>query len=362
MAEKKKSKKAQEEPEIEEVEVAPEKPKVTIDHLSSSQRAATVVAALGAENASRVYKYLSEEEVEKLTLEVTRLGFVSADETALILDEFYTSCLTQKVVTEGGLDYARQVLEKTYGAVTAAELLKKMTRHLEKRSFDFISKMDTKSIFSVIQRERPQAVALILSYCDPSQAAALIAELPDEKRIKVVESIATMDSASPDVIKIVENQLVKKFDSIVSTDFTTVGGIDYIADVMNNMDRSNEKYIFDEMEKENPILAEEIRKRMFIFEDILEMDAHSIQRFIRECDIKDIVYALKNASQDMMNTFFANMSSRQAETVQSDLEITFNLKLRDVEAAQQKIVGIIRKLDEEGELIIGKGGKDDIIV
>ncbi len=361
MADKKKSKASKEAPEpVEEVVV--EEKKVSIDHLSPAKRAATVVAALGAENASKVYKYLTEEEVERLTLEVTRLGFISADETALILDEFYTSCLTQKVVTEGGLDYAREVLEKTYGAVTAAELLKKMTRHLEKRSFEFIARMDTKSIFSVIQRERPQAIALILSYCDPRQAAGLIAELPEDKRIKVVESIANMDSASPEVIKIVEAQLLKKFDSIVSTDFTTVGGIDYIADVMNNMDRSNEKFIFDEIEKEDPILAEEIRKRMFIFEDILQMDAHSIQRFIRDCDIKDIVYALKNASQEMASTFYANMSSRMAETVQSDLEITFNLKLRDVEAAQQKIVAIIRKLDEEGELVIGKGGGDDIIV
>ncbi len=336
---------------------------ISISHIAHSRRAAAVVAALGADNAAKVYKYLTEEEVEKLTLEITRMGHISSDEMSVVLDEFYTSCLTQKVVTEGGLDYARSVLEKTYGPVTAAELLKKMTKFMKNRSFDFISKMDAKSIFSVIQRERPQTIALILSYAEPSQAAGIISELPEEKRIKVVESIALMDSASPEVIKVVEGQLMNKFDNIVSTSFTTAGGIDYIADVMNHMDRSNEKYIFDEMEKENPTLAEEIRKKMFIFEDILDMDSHSIQRFIRDCDIKDIVYALKNANQELLSAFYSNMSTRMAETVQSDLEITFNVRLRDVEAAQQRIVAIIRRLDEEGEIIIGKGGgKDDIVV
>ena len=237
-----------------------------------------------------------------------------------------------------------------------------MTKYLKNRSFDFISKMDTKNLFSVLQHERPQTIALILSYVDSGQAAALIAELPEGKRLKVVESIARMESASPDAIKIVETQLLKKFDNILTTDFTTIGGIDYIADVMNHMDRSNEKYIFDEMGKDDPDLAEAIRKKMFVFEDILTMNDRSIQRFIRDCDMKDVVYALKNANQELLQLFFSNMSTRMAETVQSDLEVTVNVRLRDVEEAQQRIVNIIRKLDEEGELVIGKGGKDDIIV
>ncbi len=342
-----------------EVLEAPNDNPLSVD-IPLSRKAAAVIAVLGVDNASKIYKHLTEEEVERLTLEIARLGHIPSDETEIILDEFYKACLTQKVVTDGGLEYARSVLEKTYGSEVADELLKKMNKFLKNRSFDFIAKMDIKSLFSAIQRERPQAIALVLSYAEPGQAAALIAELPEKKRIKVVESIAQMESASPEAIRVVETQLMKRFDNMLTTDFTNVGGIDYIADVMNHMDRSNEKYIFDEMGRENPQLAEEIRKKMFVFEDIMAMDNHSIQRFIRECDMKDVVYALKNASKEMLGVFYSNMSSRMADTVQSDLEITFNVRLKDVEEAQQRIVGVIRRLEEAGEIVVGSG-KDDII-
>lgn len=335
--------------------------RTSIDNIPPGRKAAAVVVALGAEKASKVYKYLTEEEVEKITLEVAKLGHLEAEQTETVLDDFYKSCLTQKVVTDGGMEYARSVLEKTYGESVANELLKKMTKYLKNRSFDFIAKMDTKNLFAALQHERPQTIALILSYVDTAQAAELIAELPEGKRLKVVESIARMESASPDAIKIVEAQLMKKFDNILTTDFTAIGGIDYIADVMNHMDRSNERYIFDEMGKDDPELAEEIRKKMFVFEDIMAMNDRSIQRFIRDCDMKDIVYSLKNASEEMLRLFFSNMSARMAETIQSDLEVVVNVRLRDVEEAQQRIVNIIRKLDEEGELVISKSGKDDII-
>lgn len=330
--------------------------------LSSEQKAAAVIVALGADKAAKVYKYLSEEDVEKLTLEVAKLGHLESEQTEEVLDDFYKTCLTQKVVTDGGMEYARAVLEKTYGETTANELLKRVTKFLKNRAFDFIGKADTKNLFSVLQHERPQTIALILSYVEAGQAAGLIAELPESKRIRVVESIARMESASPEAIKIVEGQLYNKFDSVLSTDFATIGGIDYIADVMNHMDRSNEKFIFDEMGKDDPELADSIRKKMFVFEDIMMMDNRSIQRFIRDCDMKDVVYALKNANTEMTSLFYSNMSSRMAETVQSDLEVTVNVRLRDVEEAQQRIVALIRRLDEEGELVIGKGGKDEIVV
>ncbi len=330
--------------------------------LTPEQRAATLVIALGAEKASKLYKYLSSEDVEKLTLEVAKLGHVEAEQTEEVLDDFYKTCLTQKVVTDGGMEYARTVLEKAYGEATANELLGKVTKYLKNRSFEFIQKTDSKNLYAVLQYERPQTIALVLSYADSDLSAAVIGELPEEKRIKVVEAIAQMESASPDAIKLVESQLRRKFDNILTTDYTTIGGVDYIADVMNHMDRSNEKFIFDEMGKVNPELAETIRKKMFVFEDILGMDDRSIQRFIRECDMKDVVYALKNASPEMSALFYRNMSKRMAETIQSDLEVTVNVRLRDVEEAQQRIVNLIRRLDEAGELIISKGGKDDIVV
>lgn len=325
-------------------------------------KAAAVVIALGVDNASKVYKYLSEEEVEKLTVEVAKLGHLEAQQTEEVLDEFYKTCLTQKVVTDGGMEYARTVLERAYGEATATELLKRVTKYLKNRSFDFVRKADSKNLFSALQHERAQIIALILSYAEAGQAAEVIAELPERKRIQVVECIARMDSASPEAIKIVESQLQRRFDNMLTTDFTTIGGVDYIADVMNRMDRSNEKFIFDEVGKDDPELAETIRKKMFVFEDILLMDSRSIQKFIRECDMKDLVYALKNASNEMSQLFFSNMSTRMAETIQSDLEVTINVRLKDVEEAQQRVVNIIRRLDEEGELVIGKGGKDEIVV
>ncbi len=200
-----------------------------------------------------------------------------------------------------------------------------------------------------------------MAYADSDQASAVIGELPKEKRIKVVEAIARMESASPEAIKVVEDSLRKRFEGMVTTDVTTVGGIDYIADVMNHMDRANEKYIFDELGKSDEELAETIRKKMFVFEDIVSMDNRSIQRFIRECDVKDIVYALKGSDENIKELVFSNVSSRMAESIRSDLEITVNVRLRDVEEAQQRIVGVIRRLEEAGELIIVKSGKDEII-
>ncbi len=330
--------------------------------IGQEQKAAAVVVALGTEKASKLYKYLSAEEVEALTLEVAKLGHLQAEDTENILDDFYKNCLTQKVVTDGGVEYARAVLEKAYGEDMADELLRKMSRFLKNRTFDFLSKVDTKNLFNILQNERAQTIAIVLSHMESDKAADLLAELPDKKRIQVVRNIAKMDGASPEAIKIVEAQIRNRLDNILTSDNVRIGGIDYVADVMNHMDRSNEKFIFDEIGKRDAELAEDIRKRMFVFEDILGMDNRSIQRFIRDCDTRDLVYALKGANEEIRACFFSNMSQRMAESVKSDLEITNNVRLRDVEEAQSRIVGIIRRLDEAGEIVIGKGGKDEIVV
>ena len=330
--------------------------------ISPEQKAAAVIVSLGVDKASQIYKYLTEEELEKLTVEVAKLDHLPADATETILDDFYKMCLTQKVVTDGGLEYAKTVLEKAFGSQMASSLLDKVAKSLRSRAFAFIRKSDSKTLYSILQYERPQTIALVLSYADSDQAATVIPELPEEIQLDVVECIARMESASPEAIKIVERELEKKFSSVLTTDYTQIGGIDYIAEVMNYIDRSNEKIIFDELTKKDAELAEEIRKRMFVFEDITDMDNKSIQRFVRDCDPKDLVYALKGANKDVANLIFTNMSSRMAEAIKSDLDITGSVRLKDVEDAQQRIVNLIRKLDEEGELIIVKGGKDDIIV
>ncbi|WP_312647643.1 flagellar motor switch protein FliG [Aminipila sp.] len=332
-----------------------------VSGLTPQQKAAAVVISLGAERASKIYKFLGEEDLEILTLEIAKLNHVSPNQTEAAMDDFYKLCLTQKVITEGGVDYAKTVLEKAFGPQTATTLLERVTRNLKTRAFEFIRKTDSKNLFAIIQHERPQTIALILSYAKSEQASEIITELPKDKQVKVVECIARMDSASPETIKIVENILEKKFASVLSMDFAQVGGVDYIAEVMNNIDRSNEKYIFDELSKKDIKLADDIRNRMFVFEDITLLDDRGIQEFLREVETQDIVYALKGSTQEVSNMIFSNMSSRMAETVKSELEFTYNVRLKDVEEAQQKIVAVIRRLEEEGRLMINKGGKDEII-
>ena len=329
--------------------------------LTYPQKAAAVIVSLGAEKASLLYQYMEPEDVETLTLEVARLGMLDAETTEAVLEEFYQSCMTNKAVTEGGLEYARAVLEKAFGSQAAINLLDKVTKSLKNREFAFLNKAEVKSLYSALQSERPQTMALVLSYVDPSKAAGVIEQLPPDRQIKVVEAIATMESASPAAIKIIEKEMERKFSSIVTSSNVKVGGIDYVASIMNNLDRSSEKSIFDGLNVNNAELADEIRKRMFVFEDIITLDDRAVQRVLANCDQRDVVLALKRANSEVSNKLFSNMSARLAESIRDDLEITTNVRMKDVEDSQQRIVGIIRDLEEKGEIVILKGGKDDII-
>ena len=334
---------------------------VTKPELTGPQKAAAVVVSLGADKASLIYQHIDASDLETLTLEVARLGMLDAQQTEDVLSEFYQSCMTQKAVTEGGLEYARAVLEKAFGVATATSLLEKVTKSLKNREFAFLDKADVKSLYSALQNERPQTMALVLSYVDPSKAAGVIEQLPPERQVRVVESIATRESASPTAIKIIEADMERKFSNITTSSSVKVGGIDYVAGIMNNLDRSSEKSIFDLLSVNNEELADEIRKRMFVFEDIVTMDDRSVQRVLRDCDPRDLVLSLKTANTEVANKLFGNMSARMAETIRDDLEITTNVRMKDVEDAQQRIVGIIRDLEERNEIVILKGGKDDII-
>ena len=329
--------------------------------LTYPQKAAAVIVSLGAEKASLLYQYMEPEDVETLTLEVARLGMLDAETTEAVLEEFYQSCMTNKAVTEGGLEYARAVLEKAFGSQAAINLLDKVTKSLKNREFAFLNKAEVKSLYSALQSERPQTMALVLSYVDPGKAAGVIEQLPPDRQIKVVEAIATMESASPAAIKIIEKEMERRFSSIVTSSNVKVGGIDYVASIMNNLDRSSEKAIFDRLGVNNAELADEIRKRMFVFEDIITLDDRAVQRVLANCDQRDVVLALKSANSEVSNKLFSNMSARLAESIRDDLEITTNVRMKDVEDSQQRIVGIIRDLEEKGEIVILKGGKDDII-
>jgi len=331
-------------------------------NLTPRQKAAQVVIALGVDIASGIYKHLLEDEIEKLTYEITQQESIPPDVTDQVIDEFYGLCVAQKVYIEGGVSYAKNVLEKAFGVQQGNALLERVTKTLRTKAFEFVRKADYKNLLNMIVNEHPQTIALILSYARPDQASSIISELPKSIRVDVVERIAKMDRTSPEIVRQVERILEKKFQSVLSFDLLEVGGINYIAEIMNNIDRGTEKYIFDELSKTDHKLSEEIRKRMFIFEDIVILDPMSIQRFLREIDTKEMSIALKGANKDVSDLIFENMSQRMGETVKSEMEFLHNVRVRDVEEAQQKIVAIIRRLEEEGEIVTSKGGKDEIIV
>jgi flagellar motor switch protein FliG len=330
--------------------------------LTPRQKAAQVVIALGADIASSIYKHLQEDEIEILTYEITRQESVPPEVADQVIDEFYGLCVAQKVYIEGGVAYARNVLEKAFGVQQGGALLERVTKTLRTKAFEFIRKADYKNLMNMIINEHPQTIALVLSYARADQASAIISELPKSMRVDVVERIARMDRTSPEIIRQVETILERKFESVVSFDLLEVGGINYIAEIMNNIDRGTEKYIFDELSKNDAKLSEEIRKRMFVFEDIVILDPMSIQRFLQEIDSKEMAIALKGANKGVSEVIFENMSQRMGDTVRSEMEYLHNVRVRDVEEAQQKIVSVIRRLEEEGEIVTSKGGKDEIIV
>lgn len=331
------------------------------DQITSMQRAAMVLSSIGAESASEVYKHFNEDEVEKLTVEVAKMDYWSSDIVSGVLNDFYELCLTQKVISEGGVEYARDILQKAFGQEKAEVLFDRITKQLKTKAFSFIRKADYKNLLAVVQNEHPQTIALILSYCRSDQASAILSELPKDTRIDVVERIAKMESASPEFTKSVEETLERKFAMLVTTGDMEIGGINYIADVMNKVDRSTEKFIFDELSMRDPKLAEEIRQKMFVFDDIVNLDSMSIQSFINEVDAKDLAVAIKGSTAEVAEVIYANMSTRKREATQTDVEYLHNVRMRDVEEAQQRIVAVIRRLEADGIITISKDSNDEII-
>ncbi len=329
--------------------------------LTSIQKAAAVIVAMGSDCASEVYKYLKDEEIEQISLELAKLERLSSEDMQKIIEDFYGLCVTQKVINEGGVMYAKDVLEKAFGTQMAASYMARLSESLHTKPFEFVRKADYKSLWMVLQNEHPQTIALMLSYAKSEQAAQVIAELPRETQLEVIERIAGMNRVSPEMISIVEQNMEKRFSTIISSDQLEVGGVPYIAEIMNRVDRSTEKYIFDSLSERDAALADEIHKLMFVFEDIVGLDSMSIQRFIREVDSKDMAIALKAANEDVKMVIFRNMPSRMRETIEEDIMYLQNIRMSDVEEAQQKIVGIIRQLEEAGEIVIAKGGEDVLV-
>jgi len=332
------------------------------DGIGGLQKAAILLIALGPEKSAHIFKHLKEDEIEELTLEIANTRSITPAVKENVLDEFYQVLLAQQYIAEGGIGYAKELLEKALGMDKAMDVIGKLTASLQVKPFEFVRKTDASQLLNFIQDEHPQTIALILSYLSPSQSALIISALPPDRQADVARRIAMMDRTSPDVIKEVERVLESKLASLVNQDFSIIGGVDAIVEILNTVDRGTEKHIMETLEIEEPELADEIRKKMFVFEDILLLDDRAIQRVLRDVDNNDLAIALKGSNEEVQNAIFNNMSSRLSVMIKEDMEFMGPVRMKDVEEAQQKIVNIIRKLEDSAEIVISRGGGDEIIV
>ena len=332
------------------------------EKLSGLQKAAVLLIVLGPERSAAIFKHLKEEEIEELTLEIANTRSITPQLKDEVVDEFYQVCLAQQYIAEGGINYAKELLEKALGPEKALDVIGKLTASLQVKPFEFIRKTEPSQLLNFIQDEHPQTIALILSYLSPAQASLIISALPQERQADVAKRVAMMDRTSPDVIKEVEKILESKLASLVNQDYTIVGGVDQVVEILNAVDRGTEKHIMETLEIEEPELADEIRKKMFVFEDILLLDDRAIQRVLHDVDNNDLALALKGSNEQVQTAIFNNLSKRLAAMIKEDMEFMGPVRMKDVEEAQQKIVNIIRKLEDSAEIVISRGGGDEIIV
>lgn len=332
------------------------------DHLTSKQKAAVMLMALGPEVSGEIIKHLTDDEVETLTLEVARLDRVTAEQRDSTIGEFYEVAVAQEFIAEGGVEQARAVLNKAYGSERADEMIKKIVEAMQVVPFDFLKKADPSQVLSFIQDEHPQTIALILSYMPLHSAAQIVSKLPPEARVDVAARIAMMDQTPPEVLRRVESVLERKLSSVLNQEMTQAGGPKALVDLLNQVDRSTERLIIDSLSESNPELADQVKNMMFVFEDIVQLDDRAVQSILKEVDIKELATALKGTSKDVQDKVFKNMSERATGMLKEDMEFMGPVKLRVVEEAQQKVVATIRRLEEAGELQIGRGGEEDILV
>ena len=337
-------------------------PRTQEEKMSGLQKSAVLLISLGPEKSANIFKHLKEEEIEELTLEIANTRNVTTQIKEEVTAEFYQLCLAQQYIAEGGIGYAKELLEKALGAEKAVSVISKLTASLQVKPFEFVRKTDASQLLNFIQDEHPQTIALILSYMSAGQASMIISALPPERQADVAKRVALMDRTSPDIIKEVEKILESKLASLVNQDYTIIGGVDAVVEILNAVDRGTEKHIMETLEIEEPELADEIRKKMFVFEDILLLDDRAIQRVLRDVDNNDLAVALKGANEQVQTAIFNNLSKRLSAMIKEDMEFMGPVRMKDVEEAQQKIVNIIRKLEDAGEIVISRGGGNEIVV
>lgn len=334
----------------------------SVSELTGQQKAAILLIAMGPEYSAKLFKHLDDDDIEKLTLEIASQQQVTQEQKQTVISEFYQLIMAKSYISHGGLDYAQKVLEKALGTDKAATIINRLTASLQVRPFDFLRKTDPSQLLNFIQNEHPQTIAMILAYLNPEQSASVLAALPAESQADVAKRVAVMDRTSPDVLREVERVLEKKLSTMSSQDFTDAGGIQVVVEMLNRVDRGTERSILDNLEVENPELTEEIKRLMFVFEDLIMLDDRSLQLVLREVESKDLSLAMKGTSDEVAAKIYKNMSKRAAASLKEELEYMGPVRIRDVEESQQKVVNIIRKLEEKGDIVVSRGKGDEMIV
>lgn len=335
---------------------------VSIEQLRGAQKAAVLLISLGPQVAGEILRHLKEEEIEQLSLEIASIRNVHPEVRDQVFDEFVDMLAAQEYVAQGGMEYAQSLLEQGLGPEKARLILNRLTATLQVRPFDFARNTDPAQLLSFLQNEHPQTIALIMAYLHPEQAGMIMSALSPELQIDVAKRLSRLDQTAPEVIEDVESILEQKLSAFVSHDAAHPGGLDVAVEILNRVDRSTERTIIAALEEDDPELAEEIRKRMFVFEDIITLTDRDVRLVIQQVDSKDWQYALKTASENVKSKLFRNMSKRQVEGVLEDMEFLGPVRLKDVEDAQQRVVAVIRRLEEAGEIVIARSGEDELVV
>lgn len=334
-----------------------------MSEIPGERKAAILLMSLGSDLSAKVLKHgFTESEIERITGAISDLDHVSSEETSKIVGEFMNLSKARQYMLSGGIDYARDLLEKTVGPVRAAEILERVSQSMRQVPFQALRKADPRQILSFIREESPQTIAFIVAHLKPDQAALVLSELNPQVQADVARRVAVLDRTPPDVAKEIEKVLERKLSEVITTEETITGGVPSLVAILNKVDRATEKSIFEHLENKDPELAEEVRRLMFIFEDIVKLHDVSIQKVLREVDTRDLALAMRGANKEVNERIYKNMSKRAGEMLREEIEYMGPVRLRDVEEAQQKIVNVIRRLEESGEIVISRGGEDAIIV
>lgn len=329
--------------------------------LTGRKKAATLLLALGPDIASQVYRYMSDQEIEQITFEIANMGKVSQEISNTVIEEFYHTAMAKQYINHGGIGTAREILEKALGPSRAMDIVERLQGILTGTPFDFLRHVDPNHLTEFVQNEHPQTIALVLAHLDYDNAASILSALPHEVQEEVSMRIATMDQTSPEIIAEIERVLERKLSTVLAQDFSHAGGIDALAELLNRLDQHSTKSIIQSLEDNNQNLATEVKQRMYTFDDLVVLDDKSLRKVLKEIDYKELAIALKGASEEIKSQIFSNISTRAAQDLKDEIDMMGPVRIKNVEESQQRIISVLRKLQEAGDIELSRDSKEEMV-